>query len=93
MTTTVVTDPEVFRARIGPVLAPIDDLKFSDIVVDQMLDPCEVTLRYIGTATMLTTGKPYRQTYISQLRVESGRVVRFREYFDRRALVAALTPG
>jgi len=56
-----IDDPDLFRTDIGPGLALLEGLSFHDVVVDEMLDPSEVTLRYTGTATMATTGKPYRR--------------------------------
>ena len=87
-----VTDPEVFRAQVAPVLAPMEGLTFHDVVVDDMSSPNEVTLRYRGSATMSTTGRPYRQTYISQIHVDEGKVTLFREYYNPAVLSEALTP-
>jgi len=87
-----IDDYDLFRTDIGPGLALLEGLSFHDVVVDEMLDASEVTLRYTGTATMATTGKPYRQTYITQIRVEDGRVMRYREYFDRAVIMEAMTP-
>jgi ketosteroid isomerase-like protein len=87
-----IDDAELFRAEVGPVLEPMDGLAFHDVVVDEMLDPNRVTLRYSGSATMSTTGKPYNQTYIAQLHVEAGAVTLFREYYNPAALTDALTP-
>ena len=87
-----ITDPGQFRAVVGPLLAPLDGLVFHDLVVDEMLDPQEVMLRYEGSATVSTTGKPYRQTYVTQIRIDDGKVQRFREYFDRMVLTEAMTP-
>ena len=64
------------------MLALLEGLTFHDVVVDEMLDPSQVTMRYAGSATMATTGKPFRQTYITQVRVDDGRVTHFREYFN-----------
>jgi len=92
MTNGTITDHDTFRARVGPVLSPMDGLFFHEVNVDEMLDPNEVTLRYRGSATMSITGKPYRQTYIAQIQVDGGKVSRFREYYNPAALTDALTP-
>jgi uncharacterized protein len=92
MTKARISDFGDFRAIVGPVIAPLDGLVFHDVVVDEMLDPNEITLRYEGSATISTTGKPYRQTYVTQIQVNGGKVQRFREYFDRLALSEAMTP-
>ena len=92
MTNGRITDHETLRTRVGPVLAPMDGLAFYDVEVDEMLNPNEVTLRYRGSATISTTGKPYRQTYIVQIHVDGDKVSRFREYYNTAALAQALTP-
>jgi ketosteroid isomerase-like protein len=86
-----ITDLESFRSDIGPVLALLDGLTFTDVEMDRLEGRSEVLLRYRGAATVSTTGKAYRQTYISQLRLQDRKVLLFREYFDRGVLVDALT--
>ena len=45
------------------------------------------------TATVVPTGKAYNQDYILYLRVENGKIVFYREYFDGARIAAASTPN
>jgi uncharacterized protein len=87
-----VTDIETFRLSIVPVVTLLEDWTFTDIEADPMHDQNSVVLRYKGTATIATTGKPYRQTYLTQMRFRNGELTLYREYYDTAVLRDALQP-
>jgi uncharacterized protein len=45
-------------------------------------DPGQVIARYAVRTTLLTTGKPYENTYITLLAIRDGQVARLTEFFD-----------
>jgi ketosteroid isomerase-like protein len=87
-----ITDFGTFDAVIGPLLANLDGLTFSDPAFVPLADADGVIAKYSGTATVLSTGKSYAQTYITEVHVDRDRVESYAEYFDTAALNAALTP-
>lgn len=87
-----VIDRETFDEDVSPVLALLDGLDFTDLQIDPMLDPDSLVMRYRGTATITTTGKPYRQTYITQIQFNDGKVTLFREYYNTSVLELATQP-
>ncbi|PTB63669.1 NTF2-like protein [Trichoderma citrinoviride] len=48
-------------------------------------------VEYVMVGTVKTTRKLYEQDYISYFRVENGKIVLFREYFDTARVAAAFT--
>lgn len=80
------------EAGIGPLLAVLDGLAYSDVGFEKVAAPGALVLRYHGEATISVTGKPYHQTYITEARVQGSKMLLWREYFDTAVLNAALTP-
>ena len=75
-----------FDESAAPVLADLENLAFFDIELDPMLDANSVVVRFRGTATAASTGKPYRQTYIVQFTFRGDKVIVYREYFNTAVL-------
>ena len=45
-------------------------------------DPNEVIARYSARTELLTTGRPYENTYVTLIQIGDGKVTRYTEYFD-----------
>ncbi len=86
------TDFASFDAAIGPLLAVLPDLTFTDPDFEFLNDPEALIAKYKGHAVVTFTGKSYDQTYISEIHTRNGKVTSFAEYFDTAVLNAAFTP-
>jgi ketosteroid isomerase-like protein len=51
-----------------------------------------VFAEFSADATVIDTGRRYRQDYILYLRADAGKIVLLREYFDAPRIVAAFQP-
>jgi ketosteroid isomerase-like protein len=76
-------------ARMAPSVARMEGLTFTDVDVREMAEPGWAIVTFKGKATMATTRRPYRQTYIALFHVVRGKVALFREYFDTLELATA----
>ncbi|MEX5717043.1 nuclear transport factor 2 family protein [Geodermatophilus maliterrae] len=69
----------------------MDPMDFADHRIDALADrPGEWVAEYTSNTRVLTTGRPYRNTYISRFSVRDGRITRLAEFFDPIVLVTAL---
>lgn len=69
-----------------------DDFKI-DVKHTYRVDGGEAAFaEFSAIGTIISTGKVYKQDYILYIRVKSGKIVLYREYFDGARLVAAFTP-
>ena len=87
-----ISDFATFEASIGPLLAQLPDLTFTEPAFEPMADPNVVIAKFHGHATVTFTGKPYDQTYLSVIRVRRDKVQSYTEYFDTAVLNEAFTP-
>ena len=53
-------------------------------------DPGSIVAQYASDARILTTDKPYRNSYIARFQVRGGVITWFAEHFDPITLVEAL---
>ncbi len=86
------TDFASFDAAVGPLLAVLPGLTFTDPVLEFLDDPEALIAKYRGHAVVTFTGKPYDQTYITEIHTRNGKVTYYAEYFDTAVLDAAFTP-
>jgi len=86
------TDFASFDAAVGPLLAVLPGLTFTDPVLEFLDDPEAVIAKYTGHAMVTFTGKAYDQTYITEIHTRNGKVTSYAEYFDTAVLNAAFTP-
>lgn len=86
------TDLASFDAAIGPTLAALSGLTFTDPDLEFLDDPEAVVAKYTGHAIVTFTGKSYDQTYITEIHTRNGKVTSFAEYFDTAVLNEAFTP-
>lgn len=87
--------PEVSHGRAAAMevypAGLMDPMDFSDHRIDALADrPGEWVAEYTSNTRVLTTGRPYRNTYISRFSVHDGRITRLAEFFDPIVLVTAL---
>jgi ketosteroid isomerase-like protein len=69
----------------------MEPMRFADYRIDALEGrPGEFVAEYTSDTTVLTTGRPYRNTYISRFSVRDGRITRLAEFFDPIVLVTAL---
>ena len=69
----------------------MDPMRFSGHRIDALEGrPGEWVAEYTSDTRVLTTGRPYRNTYISRFSVRDGRITRLVEFFDPIVLVTAL---
>jgi uncharacterized protein len=87
-----ITDQATFDVTVGPVLADLSGLTFSEPDFVDLLDENAAILRYTGHAIVGSTGKPYDQTYISEIHVHRTKVTSYSEYFDTAVINEAFTP-
>ena len=81
-------DVTAFFAGLPAMITP---LRFHDYRFDVLADdPGSVLAQYASDARILTTDRPYRNSYISRFRVRGGAIAWFAEYFDPVTLVEAL---
>lgn len=87
------TDFASFDAAIGPLLAVLPGLTFTDPDLEFLDDDREAVIaKYTGHATVTFTGKSYDQTYITEIHTRNGKVASYAEYFDTAVLNEAFTP-
>jgi ketosteroid isomerase-like protein len=86
------TDMASFDAVIGPSLAALDGLTFTDVSFVALADPNAVIAKYRGHATVSFTGKPYEQSYVTEAHVRHGKITSYSEYYDTAVLNEAFTP-
>ncbi|SFT93472.1 hypothetical protein SAMN05660657_03981 [Geodermatophilus amargosae] len=87
--------PKVSRGRAAAMeVYPeglMDPMRFSGYRIDALEGrPGEWVAEYTSDTRVLTTGRPYRNTYISRFRIRDGRITRLAEFFDPIVLVTAL---
>ena len=69
----------------------MDPMDFSGYRIDALEGrPGEWVAEYTSDTRVLTTGRPYRNAYISRFSVRDGRITRLVEFFDPIVLVTAL---
>lgn len=61
-----------------------------DIRIDAFAHDADELVAEFRSDMKLTSGRPYRNTYVARVTVRDGRIVRFAEHFDPIALVEAL---
>jgi ketosteroid isomerase-like protein len=81
-----------FDAGVGPLLAALDGLTYTEPVFERLDDRDAVIAKYKGHATVNFTGKPYNQTYITEVHLRHRMVTSWAEYFDTAVLNEAFTP-
>ena len=86
------TDFASFDAAIGPALAVLPGLTFTDPDLEFLDDPGALIAKYTGHAIVSFTGKAYDQTYITEIHTRNGKVTSLAEYFDTAVLNEAFTP-
>jgi ketosteroid isomerase-like protein len=86
------TDFASFDANIGPLLAVLPGLTFTDPDLEFLDDPEALIAKYTGHAVVTFTGKSYDQTYIAEIHTRNGKVTSMAEYFDTAVLNEAFTP-
>jgi len=86
------TDFASFDAAIGPLLAVLPGLTFTDLDLQFLDDPESLIAKYKGHAIVTFTGKSYDQTYITEIHTRNGKVTLYSEYFDTAVLNEAFTP-
>lgn len=74
-------------AGLPGLVAP---MRFADHDIRALQQGGEFVAEYTGDSTVLPTGLPYRNRYISRFTVRDGLVVRLAEYFDPVELIRAL---
>ncbi|HEY7626501.1 MAG TPA: hypothetical protein VH761_05515, partial [Ilumatobacteraceae bacterium] len=79
-------------AVVGPLLAALDGLTYTEPTFVALADPNGVIAKYHGHATITFTGKSYEQTYITEVHVRHGKIASYAEYFDTAVLNEAMTP-
>ena len=87
--------PKVSRGRVEAMqVYPeglMEPMRFDGYRIDALEGrPGEWLAEYTSDTTVLTTGRPYRNTYISRFTVRDGRITRLAEFFDPIVLVTAL---
>ncbi|MGK5111449.1 MULTISPECIES: nuclear transport factor 2 family protein [unclassified Geodermatophilus] len=87
--------PKVSRGRSEAMAVypegVMEPMRFADYRIDALEGrPGEWVAEYTSDTTVIPTGRPYRNTYISRFSIRNGRIVRLAEFFDPVVLVVAL---
>jgi ketosteroid isomerase-like protein len=87
--------PKVSRGRTEAMAVypegVMEPMRFADYRIDALEGrPGEWVAEYTSDTTVIPTGRPYRNTYISRFSIRDGRIVRLAEFFDPVVLVVAL---
>jgi ketosteroid isomerase-like protein len=77
---------------LGTRYTVLPGLTFTDLHVEFLDDPEALIAKYKGHAVVTFTGKPYDQTYISEIHTRNGKITSSAEYFDTAVLNEAFTP-
>ncbi|HUJ65365.1 MAG TPA: nuclear transport factor 2 family protein [Acidimicrobiales bacterium] len=82
---------DAIRAHVGPAL---DIFRFQLHITDvyECADPDTLVLEYFSAGHVTTTGKEYRNTYISVVRFRDGLICHQREYYNPLPAARALKP-
>lgn len=64
--------------------------EFGDVQVYDCADPAIVILEFTANGRGLQTGAPYRQRYVSIIRTQAGRIVRYTDYWNPLAVLTAV---
>jgi ketosteroid isomerase-like protein len=86
------TDFATFDATIGPLLAVLGGLTYSEPDIEALGDPKGLIAKYTGHAVITFNGKEYNQTYITEVHVRRRKIASYAEYFDTAVLEKALAP-
>jgi ketosteroid isomerase-like protein len=73
---------EAVLALYGGFPSLVSPLGFHDLVVSPLAADGEFLAEYRSDCTMLSTGRPYRNGYVSTFTVRDGRIAAFAEFFD-----------
>ncbi len=79
-----------FNAGVGPLLAALEGLIYTNPVFERLDDQKAVIAKYKGHATV--GGRPYNQTYITEVHMRRGKVTSWAEYFDTAVFNAVFNP-
>lgn len=79
--------------KVMSTLKVMSGLTFSEIQVEPLARPGWHLARYRARATVSTTGKEYRQIYITLVGLHDGRVSHFQEHFNTAAFKSAMQPN
>ena len=82
---------DAIRAHVGPAL---EIFRFQLHITDvyECADPDTLVLEYFSDGRVTTTGKEYRNTYISVVRFRDGLICHQREYYNPLPAARALKP-
>lgn len=81
---------DAIRDYIADYPKHIDLHDFSDVTVHATLDPDVVVVEMCSEGRVVATNRPYRMRYISVITVESGKIVRYRDYWNPLAVTEAM---
>ncbi|MCE3551656.1 nuclear transport factor 2 family protein [Pseudonocardia sp. RS11V-5] len=73
---------EAVLALYGGFPHLVGPLGFHDLVISPLATEGEFVAEYRSDTTMLATGQPYRNAYISTFTVRDGKLAAFAEFFD-----------
>ncbi|WP_242893388.1 nuclear transport factor 2 family protein [Actinomadura litoris] len=80
----------VAMAREGRAALPVAFEEFRNVVVHETADPEVIVAEYEMVASVPGTGRRAAASFVVVLRARDGRVVHWREYQDRAAIMEAL---
>lgn len=69
------------------------EVRFTDLVFNETVDPSLVIAEFSSVGTALTTGRPYNQTYISVVETVDGKISRYVDFWNPQVAADALRGG
>jgi ketosteroid isomerase-like protein len=87
-----VSDFASFDEMVGPALAALEGLTFTDLVFEPLADPESLIVTHNGSATVSFTGKPFSEMYVNVAHLRRGKVTSFAVYYDTAMFNEAFTP-
>lgn len=85
-------DEAAFKAGIGPLLASLSGLHFTNLVFSPLAERGGTVVTYDAAATVSFTGKVWDARLLTEAHVRCGQVTSYTEYYDPAVLLEALTP-
>ncbi len=75
---------------LGQISALLELGRLELVAAHHVDDGATVVVQFTAEGRGVATGKPYPQSYISVIRVESGRIVRYQDYWNPLVVLDAL---
>lgn len=88
----VTTGLPAIRENLAATRAMFSEWSTPEFTIFPTIDPDVFFAEYRSDATVKSNGKPYRNTYVGYFRLDDGRIVHWKEYFNPNVAREAFRP-